>query len=338
MDMNKIVVIATGGTIASKRNLKTQKMSSGVISGDKLLGLIPNLDPALPIEIQNLFGVPSSFLGPDKMLELALAIEKNLNQPDVKGVVVTHGTDTLEESVYLADLVTKNPKPVVFTGSQRGPLELGSDGIHNLRDAICVVSCDSSRDKGVLLVFNEEIHCAAQVTKTDAYKLETFRSEGKGPIGFIDENTVQYHSIPILSDHFPIRKINARVDLIKAVAGMDGHLVAAAVKDGASGIVIEGFGRGHVPPGALPAIQEAIEAGIIVLIVSRCFKGFVKEVYDFDGGTRDLLNKGAIAGIGLAGTKARIKLLVILSHTRDMIQIQSCFGADPSMGQRRTPC
>lgn len=336
--MNKIVVIATGGTIASQRNLKTQKLSSGVIAGHALLDLIPDLDRTLHIEVQDLFGVPSSFLGPSKMLDLAMEIETNLNQPDVRGVVVTHGTDTLEESVYLSDLVIDSPKPVVFTGSQRGPLELGSDGVCNLRDAICVAASEKSRQKGVLLVFNQEIHCAAQVVKADAYKLESFRSEGKGPIGFVDEDIIQYHSSPILSGYFPIKKINARVDLIKTFAGMDGHLVAAAVKDGATGIVIEGFGRGHVPPEAVPAIKTAIEKGIVILITSRCLKGFVREIYDFEGGTQDLLKRGAVAGVGTPGTKARIKLLVVQSYTRDMNEIRSCFGTDPSSGQRTNPC
>lgn len=114
---------------------------------------------------------------------------------------MTHGTGTLEESIYLSDLVIKDSTPVVFTGSQRRPLELGSDGIHNLRDAICVAACDSSRDKGVVIVFSEEIHSAALVIKTDAHKLETFRYEGTGPIGFVDEETIRYHSIPISWDH-----------------------------------------------------------------------------------------------------------------------------------------
>lgn len=325
--MNKIVVIATGGTIASRRNLETRKLSSGVLAGDELLNLIPDLDPTFPIEIQNMFGVPSSFLGPRKMLALALRIEQNVNDPAVRGVVVTHGTDTMEESVYLSDLVIESPKPVVFTGSQRGPLELGSDGICNLRDAIRVAATESSRDKGVLLVFNEEIHCAAQVIKTDAYKLETFRSEGAGPIGFVDEEMVRYHYTPIRSGRFPITEITARVALIKAFAGMDGSLVKAAITDRADGIVIEGFGRGHVPPDAMPAIRQALAAGITVMVTSRCFKGFVKEVYDFEGGTRDLLTSGAVAGTGLPGTKARIKLLVVLSHTRNREEIRSCFGA-----------
>lgn len=331
MDTEKIVVIATGGTIASRRNLETQKMSSGVIPGDELLGLIPNPDQLPPIEVQNMFGVPSSYIDPDNMLELAGRITTYLSDSYVKGVVVTHGTDTLEETVFLADLVIKSSKPVVFTGSQRGPLELGSDGISNLRNAICVANCDSSKGKGVLLVFNEEIHCAAHVIKTDAYKLESFRSPGKGPIGYVDEAKVQYHAIPIPSGYFPIKKINARVDLIKAFAGMDGHMLEAAMANGATGIVIEGFGRGHVPPAAVSAIQKAVGEGIVVWITSRCSKGFVREVYDFDGGTRDLISKGVLPCAGFSGTKARILLLVLLSYTRDIIKIRSCLGLDSSI-------
>lgn len=324
--MDKIVIIATGGTIASRRNLNTSKLSSGVIAGQELIDLIPDLGPDVTVEVKNLFGVPSSFLDLTKMLELAKRIEQHLGAPDVKGVVVTHGTDTLEESVYLADLVVSSDKPVVFTGSQRGPLELGSDGISNLRDAIRVAACDRSRDKGVLVVFNEEIHPAAHVVKTDAYKLETFKSVLTGPIGYVDEKNVHYHSVPIRKPHFSIQEIGARVDLIKIVAGMDGSFITSAIERGVDGIVIEGFGRGHVPPLMVPAIKDAIAAGITVVVTSRCGKGFVRDVYDFEGGMSDLLAKGVIAAAGLPGTKARILLVVVLSQTRNVDDIRSHFS------------
>ena len=323
--MDKIVIIATGGTIASRRNLNTTKLSSGVIGGQELLDLIPDLGLNVTVEVKNLFGVPSSFLDLNKMLELAKRIEQHLDAPEVKGVVVTHGTDTLEESVYLADLVVSSEKPVVFTGSQRGPLELGSDGINNLRDAIRVAVCDRSRDKGVLVVFNEEIHTAAHVVKTDAYKLEAFKSVHSGPIGYVDEKNVYYHAAPIRQAHFDIREIGCRVDLIKTVAGMDGSFIASAIDRGVDGIVIEGFGRGHVPPPMVPAITDAIAAGITVVVTSRCGKGFVRDVYDFEGGMSDLLAKGVIAGAGLPGTKARIRLVVVLSQTRSLEAIRSYF-------------
>lgn len=323
--MKKIVILATGGTIASKRNLAVAKLSSGVISGQELLSLIPDLDPNASLYVEDLFAGPSSFLGLNEMFTLAKRIEQHLSAPEVMGVVVTHGTDTLEESVYLTDLVMTSEKPVVFTGSQRGPLELGSDGAANLRDAIRVAACTKSWDKGVLVVFNEEIHTAAHVVKTDAYKLETFKSVGRGPIGYIDENNVHYHAIPIRQDHFPISDIGADVDLIKVVAGMDGSFIASATARGVDGIVIEGFGRGHVPPVMMPAIKEAIGQGKVVVVTSRCYKGFVRDVYDFEGGMADLLAQGAIAGIGLPGTKARIKLIVVLSWTRNPETIRRYF-------------
>lgn len=320
----KIVVLATGGTIASKRNRETQKLSSGVMAGDDLVALIPDLDQDLPVEVRNIFGLPSSFLGPDRMMTLAVKVQETLNDPGVGGVVVTHGTDTMEETAFLCDLVVRSGKPVVFTGSQRGPLEPGSDGATNLRDAIRVAAWDASRDKGVLLVFNEEIHSAARAVKEDAHKLEAFGSPG-GPVGFVDDRLVRYHAVPVRQAHFPISEITARVDLIKAYAGMDGSLIEACVNSGANGIVIEGFGRGHIPPEAVPAVETAVEAGVVVLVTSRCPKGFIREVYDFKGGTRDLIKAGAVPGTGLPGTKARIKLLVVLSHTGDIRKIRSCF-------------
>lgn len=326
--MEKIIVAATGGTIASRSNPETRKLSSGVITGDELLGLIPDLDRRLPVEVHNLFGVPSSFLGPDRMLTLARRVQSFLESPEVAGVVVTHGTDTLEESAYLAGLVISGEKPVVFTGSQRGPLETGSDGLRNLRDAIRVAAWEESRSKGVLVVFNEEIHSAIHVIKTDAYKLEAFRSEGKGPLGFIDDEIIRYHADPVLAPPIPVESIDARVELIKVVAGMDGGPVDSAVDRKADGLVIEGFGRGHVPPEMMPSIRRAVAQGVVVLVVSRCGRGFVREVYDFEGSLRDLLAHGAISGPGMPGTKARIKLLLVLSHTRDSEIIGSFFDRD----------
>lgn len=320
------MIIATGGTIASKKNLETARLSSGVIGGHELLGLIPDLDQNVAVEVKNLFGLPSSFLDLDMMLLLAQEIRKNLEAQEVTGLVVTHGTDTLEESVYLTDLVVCSEKPVVFTGAQRGPLELGSDGIRNFRDAIRVAACAKSWNKGVLVVFNEEIHTAAHVIKTDAYKLETFKSVDSGPIGFVDEEDVYYHSVPLGKGHFSISKISARVDLIKATAGMDGSFVESGIMRGVDGIVIEGFGRGHVPPPMMPAIKKAIDAGILVVVTSRCSKGFVRDVYDFEGGMGDLLKHGAIAAVGLPGTKARIRLAVAISQSHNPEEIRAHFS------------
>lgn len=324
--MKKIVIIATGGTIASRKNSETAKLSSGALAGQELLELIPDLDRDIAVEVENLFGVPSSFLDLPKMFTLAKRIEEYLNQPEVSGVVVTHGTDTLEESVYLTDLVISSDKPAVFTGSQRGPLELGSDGIRNLRDSIRVAACEKSRNKGVLVVFNEEIHAAAHVVKRDAYKLEAFNSENYGPIGYIDENRVHFASTPIRKPPFILSSISAKVDLIKVVAGMDGRFIDSALQNGIDGIVIEGFGRGHVPPQMMPGIKNAIDAGVVVVVTSRCASGFVRDVYDFDGGLGDLLAQGAIAGVGLPGTKARTKLAVVLSQTDDPKEIRAHFG------------
>lgn len=323
--MKKIIVAATGGTIASRRNPKTGKLSSGVITGDELLGLMPDSNQGLPVEVHNLFGAPSSHLGPDQMLALAKQVQAYLTEPEVAGVVVTHGTDTLEESAYLAGLVVFGDKPVVFTGSQRGPLETGSDGLRNLRDAIRVAACEASRSKGVLVVFNEAIHSAIHVVKTDAYKLEAFRSEGKGPLGFIDGDTVRYHYNPIPAPPIRVEAIDARVDLIKAVAGMDGGLIESAIDRQVDGLVIEGFGRGHVPPEMMPSIRRATARGMTVLAVTRCGRGFVREVYDFPGSLRDLLAHGAVAGPGIPGPKARIKLLLVLSQTRDAGIVRSFF-------------
>lgn len=315
--MNKVAVMSTGGTIASRYNPETQRLSSGVLSGTSLVEAIPDLPEDLALEIRDFSNIPSSFMTPPRMLELSRAVAGLLEREDVRGVVVTHGTDTLEETSYFLDLTLHSDKPVVFTGAQRGPTELASDSIRNLRDAVRVAWEPGSRGRGVLVVANEEIHAAFEVTKTDAYKLESFRSPSAGPIGLVDHAHVCYRMQPPRPESLPVASADARVAVLKVVAGMDGTLVDAARSAGVQGIVVEGFGRGHVPPAMMDAIRRAVAADVLVLVTSRCGAGFVRDVYDFDGGGRDLLRAGALLWPGVPGTKARIRLIAALGCTDD---------------------
>ncbi len=323
--MKKTVVLSTGGTIASQYNSKTNLLSSGVLAGRALVDLIQDAEEFETIEVRDFCNIPSSFMTLDRMLSLAAEVGSLLDREDVFGIVVTHGTDTLEESSYLLDLVLDHEKPVVFTGSQRGPLEEGSDGASNLKDALRVARHPHSWGKGVLVVFNQEIHCAREVTKTDAYKLEGFQSPNAGPIGFVDGETVRYHLLPQKQVHFQPQKLTAETTLIKVIAGMDGRIMKCAVAAGYRGVVLEGFGRGHVPPGMMSSIRDAVNQGVSVVVTSRCLRGYVREVYDFAGSASDLSVSGALLCPDLSGVKARIKLAVVLSMFQEREKVEHAF-------------
>ncbi len=323
--MQKLFVISTGGTIASRYNPETNQVTSGVLNSRALLDQVLAIENPETIEVQDFSNIPSSYMTLDKMFALATEVRNTLAREDVSGVVVTHGTDTLEETSYFLDLVIDSGKPVVITGAQRGHQEMGSDVASNLRDAIRGARHDASREKGVLVVFNQEIHCAREVTKTDTCKLEGFQSPNTGPLGFVDGETVRYHALPIRSSHFLPLELTATTTLLKVVAGMDGTLVECAAAARYDGLILEGFGRGHVPPGMVPSIRSVVDRGLWVVVASRCLRGCVREVYDFEGGAGDLLANGVLLCQGLSGIKARIKLAVILSIFKERKDVERAF-------------
>jgi L-asparaginase len=321
--MKKIAIITTGGTIAMRHD-----PILGVIPSDELnksLNDIPYLRDMAETELFEFSNIPSPHMTPDKMFDLSKFVRKILNRKDIDGIVITHGTDTLEETAYFLDLLLDTVKPVVMTAAMRDWNEPATDGPRNLIASVRVACALHSIEEGVLVCLNDEIHAAREVTKTYTSNVATFDSLGYGPLGMVDEDTVIFFRRSLLRMHINIDKIEDKVALIKTYTGDDGRIIKELPDLGYKGVVIEGFGRGNVPEPVADAIEELINKKIPVVLVSRCFKGRVLGVYGYKGGGADLKNRGIIMGQEVSGPKARIKLMVVLGKTNDMEIIRSYF-------------
>lgn len=312
--MKKVVIITTGGTIAMKRNSPMVGGAVPMLKGEDFLAQLPR--SGVDLVFEEFSNLPSSHLIPAQVLELGQRVESALLAPDVDGVVVTHGTDTLEETAYLLDLTLNSPKPVVITGAMRTATMVGYDGMLNLAAAIHVASAAEARDLGALVVFNEHIFAASEVQKTHCQAADAFESPATGPIGRVERDRVWlYHRLP-QRQFIPSARLEEMVDLITITQGADDRLLRHAIEDGVAGVVIEVFGSGRVPPWWLPAISEAITRRVAVVIASRCGAGSLGDEYGYVGAYHDLQRLGVLFAHNLSGVKARIKLMVALGAAR----------------------
>jgi L-asparaginase len=307
--MRKVVLVSTGGTIASRMD-KAQGYVAATASGAELIGLLHEPLSGIEVEIDEFCNIGSFNIDLALSFDLALRIGKHLARQDVSGVVVTHGTDTMEESAFLADLVVGSEKPFVFTGAQRNADEQDTDGPRNLADAIRIAASEL-QGLGAVVLFDQEFHAARDVTKIHAYRIGAFDSMEHGKLGEIDGERIILHRRPVLRAAFRADRVEPAVDLIKLVMGSDARFIRCAVQSGAKGLVIEGFGRGNATLAVVEGVREAIAAGVPVLVSSRCPQGRVRPIYG-NGGGKDLAAAGAIFAGDLSGVKARVLLSVLL--------------------------
>lgn len=322
--MNKVVVIFNGGTISMKVDPKIQA-AVPTLTGEEIMSMVTGIEAHAEVESYTFSSLPGPHMTPELMMQLSDYVKSFLDREDVDGVVVTHGTDSLEETAYLLDLTIKSEKPVVVTGSMRNSSELGYDGPANLAAAICTATSKEAKNRGVLVCLNDELNCASEVTKTHSMHLNTFQSPEFGPIGIVDNNQAIFYRDSLNKNHIDTNKVETNVELIKACAGMDGKLIDFCVQEGAKGLIIEAMGRGNIPPKMAEAVERAIEKQVAVVIVSRCYKGRVLDSYGYPGGGKGLRNAGAIFGESLPGQKARIKLMLALGKTNDLREIRETF-------------
>jgi L-asparaginase len=325
MIMKKILLITTGGTIASRKDSDTGYIKSGVIDGNFLAGLVPSWS-GLSFEVLDLYRLPSAHLRFEHLKEITDLIKNRLSD-DIYGVVVTHGTDTLEETAYFLSLTLAGIGPVVITGSQKPPEDVSSDALSNLLDSLYVASSEQSKNKGVVVVFNSKIFAGPEVIKTHTSNLDAFAAPGLGPIGYLDNGKVVYKReankprlIPIGNEGFK------PVYIAKFGMAMDGKIIEVLLKAGAKGIILEGYGRGQIPSDAVEQVETAVKNGIPVVLTTRCSDGTVKGVYDYKGSGRDLERMGVIMGGDLTSSKARIKLILALSNNYTLDQIRTVFN------------
>ena len=320
----KVVMIFTGGTIAMKVDPDIDAAVPAV-EGNELMSMVRDVNEVADIETIDFSNIPSPHMTPDIMFELSKVVKENVSRDDVTGVVITHGTDTLEETSYFLDLIVDTEKPVILVGSMRNNSELGYDGAANIASAIYTAIDPQAKNKGVLAVMNNEIFAARDVTKTNTVALDTFKSPELGPIGIVSNNEIIFYRDVLNRQHINAEKIESKVALIKGAAGLESDIVDFYVDSGYKGIVIEALGAGNVPPPMVPGIQRAIDMGIPVVLVSRCINGRVEPVYGYEGGGKVLKDMGLILGGNLLGHKARIKLIIALGVTNDVEEIRKYF-------------
>ncbi|QUH26004.1 asparaginase [Serpentinicella alkaliphila] len=317
MNKPKVAIIFTGGTISMSVDPRIGAAIPS-LSNEQILALVTNIDRYAEIETIDFSNIPGPHMDPDMMMKLRELVIQNLDRADICGVIITHGTDTLEETAYLLDLSIDSTKPIVMVGAMRNSSELGYDGPSNLAAAVCTAISPQSHNKGTLVVMNNDVNAASEVTKTNTLSLDTFKSLEFGALGIVDGDDVIFHRKVVNRQHIITEKIDTNVELIKCVAGMDSNLINHCVNSGVSGLVIEGLGRGNVPPKMLSGIKNAIDKGIAVVLISRCPTGRVMHNYGYEGGGNDLRKMGVIFGGDLPGQKARIKLMLALGKTKDL--------------------
>ncbi len=326
-DLPTIAILATGGTIASK-----QDPSKGgyvpALSGEDLVAAVPAIRRFANIRVEQISNISSSDMNPAIWLQLGSRANKLLAQADIAGVVVTHGTNTLEESAYYLDLTIKSGKPLVLVGAQRPASDPDSDGPRNLLDAVRVAANPEAADKGVMVVMNGQINAARDVTKTHTSQVETFRSLEFGELGVVDETAVRFYRAPVRRQTFDVSETTAlpRVEIVMAYAGADGLLIRQAWKTGAmKGLVIAGLGLGGVSSSMFDAIKEAREQGLPVVVSTRVPTGRVFALSASKGSPLELQKLGCIFGGNLSPQKARILLMIALTKTRTPAELQKLF-------------
>ena len=322
----KVVLLATGGTIASRYDPALGRTVASQRAED-LLEMLPQVGSVAQIEVENFATIPSFDMSVQFAFGLTRRINEVLARTDVAGVVVTHGTDTMEETSYLADLLLTSEKPAVFTGAQRAHDDPQSDGPYNLLNSVRVAASPLARGVGAVVCFNGTFHAARDVTKVHASAVETFQSYEHGALGEVDGDKVVLHRRPVLRRSFQIERLEERVELFRLALGVDLRGLEAAIERGIAGLVIEGFGRGNGPTRLTALVRLAVQKDIIVLVSSRCPAGRVEALYGGGGGGRDLADAGAIFVGDLKGPKARLLLMVLLSQSETKKRVAETVAA-----------
>ena len=305
--LKKILVLHTGGTIS----MQADDSGAVVTSQDNPMNHVSNPLEGVEVHALDFFNLPSPHIKPKHMLALYQKIKEEADHYD--GFVITHGTDTLEETAYFLDTMEVPHKPIVLTGAMRSSNELGSDGVYNYLSALRVASDDKAADKGVLVVMNDEIHAAKYVTKTHTTNVSTFQTPTHGPLGLIMKHEILYFKTAEPRVRFDLDKIQGLVPIIPVYAGMTEELLDLLPVDQLDGLIIQAFGAGNVPKETAQKLNALIQEGLPIALVSRCFNGIAEPVYAYEGGGVCLQNAGVFFVKELNAQKARLKLLIAIN-------------------------
>ncbi|MCR4941627.1 MAG: type II asparaginase [Campylobacter sp.] len=322
-----IYILATGGTIAgSSDGALDTSYTSGTVTVDKLIAAVPEINKIANIKGEQISQIGSQEMNNEVWLKLAKRVNELLKSGKADGVVVTHGTDTMEETAYFLNLTVKSDKPIVLVGAMRNGTSLSADGPLNIYNAVNVAMSKDAVGKGVMVVMNDEIHAAREVTKTNTTGVDTFKSPNAGKIGTVFYGKVKFYMSPLrkhtVNSAFDIEKINAlpRVDIVYNHSNDNPDFVNIAVKNGAKGIINAGMGNGNPYPSVLEALGEAVKSGVIVARDSRVGTGETT----MDGEVDDK-KYGFITTDNLNVQKARVLLMLALATTNDKAKIWEYF-------------
>jgi L-asparaginase len=322
-----VVVLATGGTIAGAAATDVQAAyTSGQVGVEQLLAAVPQAKKLAHLRGEQISNIGSQDMNDEVWLKLANRINELVAMPDVAGVVVTHGTDTIEETAYFLNLVIKSKKPVVMTAAMRPSTALSADGPLNFYNAVAVAANKDAAGRGVLVVVNDWIHGASSLTKTSTTAVQTFLSPISGLIGTIAYGEIEWYRGPVgrntATSEFTVDKNTTlpRVDIIMAYENMDGAIIDAAVASGAKGLVIAGVGNGNMTTAAVTALAAQAKKGIVCVRSSRVVTGQVGRNVEVDDD-----KNGFVASLGHNPQKARVLLRLALTKTKDAKTIQRYF-------------
>jgi L-asparaginase len=322
--MERILIVFTGGTFS----MKIDKKTGGAVprySGSELLEKIPEAEKLAKVDCCDFGKYPGPHMTPELMFSLSKKIRELIAKKKYAGVIVTHGTDTLEETAYLLDLTIKNEIPIVLIGSMKNSSEPDWDGPRNLIDAIHICLSENCRNLGVLVCLNGEINAASEVTKTYTDEIDTFHSLDFGALGLVQNGRVIINRLPRKLETIETDKIISNIDMLTVYAGMKDKFFKFSADSKVDGIVVEALGVGNVPPPAFDGIKYAVGKGIPVILVSRCPAGETEDIYSYPGAGKWLHKIGVIFAEYLNGQKARIKLMLALGKTKDKAKLKKMF-------------
>lgn len=323
-----VTILATGGTIAGSGATSTTTVgyTAATVGVDRLIQAVPELAKVAQVKGEQVFQIASENMSNEHWLTLAKRVNTLLAQPDVDGIVITHGTDTLEETAYFLDLVVKSKKPVVLVGAMRPGTALSADGPINLYNAVLLAASQDAIGKGVLVALNDQIHAARDVTKTNTSTLDSFKTPELGMLGYIQGNKPYFYHVSArkhtVDTEFDISKLDAlpQVDIVYGYANMGPAALNAVVASGAKGVIHAGVGDGSLAGKVVPALKAARQQGVLIVRASRVGQGIVARNGEANDDELDF-----VAADTLNPQKARILLMLALTRSTDSKEIQRMF-------------
>lgn len=308
----KLYLLTTGGTIASIAS--DAGGATPQLMGDALLGSVPGARDWADITVESVAQKGGSHLDLETLASLSRRANEILRNDRVQGIVITQGTDTIDENAYLLDLTIESDRTVVVTGAMRNPSMLGAEGAKNLHDALRVAASPNSRGRGVLVVFNDEIHSARGAQKSHTQSPAAFASPLTGPMGCVVGRDVHYYYTPEPRTRILPPKLEKRVEILKLGVEPSLLLLRACLEGDVRGIIIEALGGGRVPPYYARAVQEGVRAGRTIVITSRTGRGRIWDPYGYEGTYAQLRDLGVLFGHDISSSKLRIKLMLALAN------------------------